>query len=349
MDGLGYQYLQARFAAAVFPVARPARLAPVTRMVASAEGLQVPKTVAPKSEQPLEHLLFALRYEGVNLALLAEVMPKLAAADLHAQLRATPSSAYVRKACYLWEWFTGQSLEDLPPVRGSYVPLFDPADYLTRAGQKNSKWRVEFNGLGTPDYCPIVRRTEAVETGLVANILGQTEQFLASLGGSYVDRALAWAYLSETDSSFAIERETPSQTKSETFVALLQQAHHPIPLTEDYLAELQSATLSNPFDRAACFRHEQNWLRGGGLRGAASVTYVPPAPELLHALMPSFLALAEQLPTQLEPITAALRLVLYFCIRLWMAMAACLASCFITPCAVPVGSPKAVCCRYPLP
>jgi len=42
---------------------------------------------------------------------------------------------------------------------------------------------------------------------------------------------LSWAYLSETDSSFAIEREAPNQNKTETFVALLQQAHEKLPLS----------------------------------------------------------------------------------------------------------------------
>ena len=37
--------------------------------------------------------------------------------------------------------------------------------------------------------------------------------------------SLAWAYLSETEDSFAIEREKPSADKAEAFVQLLKQAH----------------------------------------------------------------------------------------------------------------------------
>ncbi|MBD5803192.1 Fic family protein [Aromatoleum evansii] len=83
-------------------------------------------------------------------------------------------------------------------------------------------------------------------------------------------------------------------------MALLQQAHENIELTEQYLSDLQSSTLSNPYDRAACFRHEQNWLRG-----ASSVTYVPPAPDLLTSLMPAFMAMANGLSKQIDPIVAA--------------------------------------------
>lgn len=106
---------------------------------------------------------------------------------------------------------------------------------------------------------------------MASDIFGRTKAFLDSLGASNADRALSWAYLSETDSSFAIESETPNQNKTEAFVALLQQAHEKLPLTEDYFSDLQSATITNPFEKAACFRHEQNWIRGGGLRGPSSV------------------------------------------------------------------------------
>ena len=90
-----------------------------------------------------------------------------------------------------------------------------------------------------------------------------------------MDRALSWAYLHETDSSFAIEREAPTEDKSRQFIELLKQAHEARALDEEYLVELQNATITNPFDKAAAFRFEQNWLSGPG-RGVMSVTSVPP-------------------------------------------------------------------------
>ncbi|MCC5863435.1 MAG: Fic family protein, partial [Gammaproteobacteria bacterium] len=52
------------------------------------------------------------------------------------------------------------------------------------------------------------------------------------------------------------------------------------------------------------FRHEQNWLRGP-LRGAAGITYVPPPPELVRALMDGVLAFANELPRQIDPLVSA--------------------------------------------
>ncbi len=302
---VGYAFLGRNLP--VFPVARPARVKPVLRIIASDDGaLHVPKHVAPNTQNPLDHIVFALKHEGVNLQVLAEVLPRIAPGDLLTRLRESPSSALVRKACYLYEAFSGTTLEGLPAVGGNYTELFPSDRYLTGPSRRITKWRVCFNGLGDLQYCPTVERTPKIEAGLASDILGRTREFLATVGPASADRALAWAYLSETEQSFAIERETPSASKAEAFVALLHQAHEQQALTEDYLADLQSATITNPFDKAASFRHEQNWLRSGGLRGASSISYVPPPPGLCSELMQCFMAMANVLPkTGCDPVVAA--------------------------------------------
>ena len=119
-----------------------------------------------------------------------------------------------------------------------------------------------------------------------------------------MDRAIQWAYLHETRDSFAIEKEQPSEEKSRRFVQLLRQAHEGRLLTEDYLVELQNSTVSNPFDKAVAFRHEQNHLHNG-LRGAAGVSYVPPAPALCQELMEELMAFANQPVRDVDPLVAA--------------------------------------------
>ena len=110
-------------------------------------------------------------------------------------------------------------------MAGPYEPLFDPEKYVTGELRRNQKWRINFNGIGSKQYCPTVRLTPVIRDGIASDILGRTKAFLDSLGPTNADRALSWAYLSETDSSFAIEKETPNQNKTGAFVALLQLAH----------------------------------------------------------------------------------------------------------------------------
>jgi hypothetical protein len=170
--------------------------------------------------------------------------------------------------------------------------------------KRDPRWRVAFNGLGTIRYCATVERTPKVQAGIGAGVMGRAVEFAKQLSKPTLDRALAWAYLSETEDSFAIERETPSADKAEAFVELLKQAHQARPLSEEYLVDLQNAVITNPLLREVQFRAEQNWLRGPA-RGALGVTYVPPPPDMADELMAEFMALANRLPKQVDPVIAA--------------------------------------------
>ncbi len=139
---------------------------------------------------------------------------------------------------------------------------------------------------------------------MASDLLGRAQAFASSLSPVLRERALAWAYLRETESSFAIEREAPSEDKARAFRRLLRQAHDPHPLSETYLAAMQSSVLTNPWDRAAAYRTNQNWLRGP-LRSAAGITYIPPPPDLLAELMRQWCAWTEEAPRVIDPVVAA--------------------------------------------
>ena len=306
MDLIGYEFLRTSLSLSAFPVRRPARVRPVTRVQDEGDYLAVPRDVAPATSAALDHLLFALKHEGTNLSILVQTMERLAPDTLLGALRHSPNGAYVRIACFLWEVSTGQTLSDLPAIGGPVADVFDPRRYVTGRSQRNSKWRVNFNGLGTPAYCATVERSEVVQAGINADVLSQVNAFLGGLQPGLMDRALAWAYLHETEGSFAIEREAPDEDKARNFVRLLQQAHEGRPVTEQYLVELQSSAVTNPFSKAVQFRTEQNWLRGPA-RGAAGITYLPPPPDLAHELMRQWMVFANTAPQQpeLDPIVAA--------------------------------------------
>lgn len=101
MAAIGYEYVRIRLNLKALPPRRPARITLVTRVESMADHLAVPSGVAPGTEQPLAHLLFALKHEGVNLAILMEAFRQIPADDVVAELRRTPSGGYARLAGYL--------------------------------------------------------------------------------------------------------------------------------------------------------------------------------------------------------------------------------------------------------
>lgn len=304
MEAVGYAHLIHQLELAAVPMLRPAMVLPVTRLKLIGTTLAVPAAITPAKNELLAHVLFALKHEGINLAVLAQALPRIPAADFeHAHL-ASPNGVFIRKACYLREAFTGERLNQTVKVTGPYRPLFDPQRYITRTGERNTKWRIDFNGLGDLTYCATVERTAEIQSLLDHDILTKAQAFIAALPPIMMDRALNWAYMHETKDSFAIERESPSEDKSRRFIQLLRQAHQRQPLTEDYLVALQNATVSNPFDLAAAFRHEQNYL-SDGTPGAAGVTFLPPPADLCRELMESLMSFANDAPTQVDPLVAA--------------------------------------------
>ena len=304
MSEIGYSKLKTQLNLSAFDPLMPARLAPVTSITATPDALLIPAKVAPKDEFPLSHLLFALKHEGINLQLLSQALRKIPAKDMLAAITESPTGAYIRIACFLWEAFNKQELKGAPTVTGVAANLFDPKKYITGPSIRNAKWRVDFNGLGSLDYCVTVERTERINSLLESNILQRANEFLSELGATASDRAMSWAYLSETKSSFEIEHETPSATKSEAFVELLKKAHLTTQLDEEYLVGLQNTAITNPLDRAINYRHQQNWL-SSPLGGAAGVTYIPPPPEIVDDLMKGLVDFANAAPKQIDPLIAA--------------------------------------------
>jgi hypothetical protein len=52
-----------------------------------------------------EHLEFALKYDGVNLSLLAQIFEKLDLAELVAYIKSKPTGKYVRRLWFFYEFF----------------------------------------------------------------------------------------------------------------------------------------------------------------------------------------------------------------------------------------------------
>ncbi len=304
MSAVGYGYLLDALKLAALPLRCPAQVRPVTRLTRIGNILSVPQAMAPAEGDHLGHVLFAIKHEGINLCMLAQALPKIPVELFEAALASAPNGIYLRKACFLREAFSAERIGQPKPVAGKFIPLFDPERYVTGPAQRNSRWRVEFNGIGSLAYCATVERTAEIEELLGHDVLGRARAFIQALPPVMMDRAINWAYLHETRDSFAIEREAASEEKARRFIHLLRQAHDRQPLSEDYLVGLQNAAVSNPLDLAVAFRHEQNYLSNGS-RGAAGVTYVPPPPELCRELMDELLAFANGAAAGIDPLVAA--------------------------------------------
>ena len=65
---------------------RPGERSTVSRISSTDGQLLVPAGVALEGDRPLDHLLFALKHEGINLQVLMTIMPHIPAVDLQQAL-----------------------------------------------------------------------------------------------------------------------------------------------------------------------------------------------------------------------------------------------------------------------
>jgi hypothetical protein len=100
------------------------------------------------------HLTFALKYEGANPAVLSELFAVIEPSEIEAMVRAKPTSAYMRRIWFLYEWLTGRPL-DLPDQRrGSYVTALDSALQPVGPPRNSPRHRVRNNLPATLNWFP---------------------------------------------------------------------------------------------------------------------------------------------------------------------------------------------------
>lgn len=236
------------------------------------------------------HLQFALRYEGVNLQLLNLLFETAGSRQLCDWITDSPTSAYARRACFLYEWLTGTQLpvESPVPSKMRYVDVLDTVmQFGVGAAAKDARFRVNDNLPGTRGFCPLVRKTAFLGDMVGKDLRKHTRETLGKYDQGLLRRAAAFLYLKETQSSFEVEREKPSANRAQRFADLLRQADTGQPLTEERLVELQNAVIDPRFHEFS-WRHQQNWI-GDDLRYRQRVEFVPARPEDVPALMQGLL------------------------------------------------------------
>jgi hypothetical protein len=242
----------------------------------------------------VSHLQFALRYESVDLGVLALLFQSVDSQALCHWLQANPNSAYARRACFFYEWLTGSELAMESPVsrKTRYVNALDPdTQYCAREGAPSRRFRVTDNLPGTPAFCSLVRKTPALQAMEQKDLKTRVQATLANYDADLLRRAAAYLYLKETQSSFEVERETPSANKADRFAELLRQADTRNSLTEERLTQLQNAVIDPRFHEFT-WRQQQNWI-GKDMGYRQMVDFVPARPEDLPSLMEGLLSLAD--------------------------------------------------------
>ena len=244
-----------------------------------------------------DHLQFALKYDGTNLAILASVFKVAPQKEIQQYVQSAPRGKYTRRVWFLYEMLTGSELPLADLKTGGYVDLLDPDKYYTVMGPRQvRRQRINDNLCGDARFCPTIRRTEILRSLEDANLPARCRKILAEYSPELLRRAMSYLYTKETKSSFEIEHIKPTSTRTERFVSLLQLAEKEDFCDKGRLIDLQNRIVDPRF-RDKDYRDSQNYVGEAVAWQKERVHFVGPRPEDVAELMGGLMASHKRMGT----------------------------------------------------
>ncbi len=251
------------------------------------------------------HLTFALKWEGVALLVLKRLFLAVGDDAIAAIVRSQPTGSYARRIWFLHEWLTDRTL-DLPDAkRGSFTDVLDPELQFAAPGERSSRQRVRNNLPGTSQFCPLVFRTEVLDSFLTRDLAARAQEVIAPVPADVLARAAAFLLLEDSRSSFEIEGEQPPQNRIERWGQAIGQAGKN-PLDLDEFFRLQGLLIGDARFVHLGLRTEAGYLGQRDRRSGAPIpAHISARHEDLASLMEGLITFTGDRSSALDPIIAA--------------------------------------------
>jgi hypothetical protein len=258
------------------------------------------------------HLTFALKYEGLDLAVLKRLFLKTGPAAIEALVREKPTGSYARRIWFLYEWLTGTRLTLPDAATGRYVPVLDPMQQWPAQDVNAPRYRVKNNLPGTPAFCPLVFRTPALERYVGLDLPQRARDIVADVPRDILARTAAFLLLKDSRSSYAIEGERPPQDRIQRWGRAIGEAGRQ-PLDRDELLRLQRIVIGDARFVKLGFREEGGFVGEHDRETRVPLPdHVSARPEDLPALIDGVIEFDGGSARALDPVIAAATLAFGF-------------------------------------
>ncbi len=180
-----------------------------------------------------DHLSFALWHEHIDLLILKRAFEAMPAADITAFIKASPTGTLARRAWFFYETLTGTKLDIADAETVAATDALDPKAYFTGKPHLSKRHRVRDNLLGGSGYCPLIRRTETLQSFMGRGLAQKAAETVGRTGAHLIARAASFLLLADSRASFEIEGERPPRNRLERWGrAILQAGKSPLSLDE---------------------------------------------------------------------------------------------------------------------
>ena len=251
------------------------------------------------------HLTFALKHEGLDLAVLKRLFEATGPVPLEELVRARPTGAYARRVWFLYEWLTGRRLALPDAGRGSYPPVVDPARQFAARPESSRRHRVKNNLPGTPAFCPLVFRTETLDRFVAMDLGTRAREAAAAVPREVLARTAACLLVKDSRSSFSIEGEHPSQDRVQRWSRAIGRAGQ-APLDLGQMLRLQQVVIGDARFVRLGLRTEGGFVGERDRETRMPMPdHVSARPEDLPGLLEGLAAFARDTAPELDPVVAA--------------------------------------------
>ena len=223
-----------------------------------------------------KQLVFALKYEGINLLVFKKLFEVFTDTEIKELVQIEPLSQYSRRIWFISEWLNNKIL-DIPDLdRGNFVPLIDDSIQFAIGGKRSSRHRIVNNLPGTPDFCPLIYKTSKLEEYIASNFQDQKNTYINSIHKEVMQRAALFLLLKDSKASFTIEGENPGTNRALRWGKAIGEAGKN-PITKVELLRLQEIIIESKRFTKMGFRTE------GGFVGDRERTTGEPIPDHISA------------------------------------------------------------------
>jgi Fic/DOC family len=224
-----------------------------------------------------KQLVFALKYEGVNLLFFKKLFEKITEENLISLVQLEPQGQYSRKIWFLYEWLFQKELPIPDLETGNFVSLIDEElQFALTITVNSSRHRIKNNLPGTVDFCPMIFKTNKLKNYLAARLSNKKNSYLDTIHKDVLQRASAFLLLKDSKASFTIEGEKPANNRAVRWGKAIGQAGSKS-LDKEELLRLQHIVIENSRFLKMGFRTE------GGFVGEHDRSTGEPIPEHISA------------------------------------------------------------------
>jgi hypothetical protein len=187
-------------------------------------------------------LTFALKYEGIDLAIMRSLFGVLAVEDISASIEGEITGAYSRRIWFFYEWLTAQVLPIGDVTTGNYVDALNEELQFGCAKTRVSRQRINNNLPGVNGFCPLIKKTEKLVQYIEEKLDKKAAKNIGDVHSDLLARAAAFLLLSDSKASYTIEGEAPPYNRIERWGKIIGQAGKQ-PLTVEEIERLQEVVI----------------------------------------------------------------------------------------------------------